>query len=71
MMMAAPAPPSAYVSPAEAAAWWGISRLTVYRLCRRGALPGVMKAGGQWRIPRATLDDPTAGKARQEGRADG
>lgn len=69
--MAAPASPSAHVSPAAAAAWWGISRLTVYRMCRNGTLPGVMKVGGQWRIPRTTLDDPTAGKARQESRADG
>lgn len=39
----------------EAAGYLRVSVATVYRLLRRGAMPGV-KVGKSWRIPQATLD---------------
>lgn len=39
----------------EAAAYLRVNLVTLYRLLKRGALPGV-KVGYQWRILRADLD---------------
>lgn len=32
---------------------------TVRRLCKRGELEGARKIGGEWYIPRTTIDPPT------------
>lgn len=40
-----------YVGPGEYAEMLGASTNTVRRLCAKGAVPGVIKVGGQWRIP--------------------
>ncbi len=45
----------AVMTPEEAAAYLRVNPQTVYRLLRRGTLPGV-KIGRQWRIRRADLD---------------
>jgi excisionase family DNA binding protein len=45
---------AAFLSPAQAAVALGVSRETVYRLLRSGALPSV-RVGGQLRIPKRTL----------------
>lgn len=54
-----------YATPAEAADRFGISRVTVYRMCQRGELDAV-RVGGQWRIPREALDRLAAGGAVDE-----
>ncbi len=33
---------------------------TIRRLCKRGELAGARKFGGEWYIPRATIDPPAA-----------
>lgn len=53
---------SAYATPAEVAERFSISRVTVYRMCDRGELAGAIRVGGQWRIPRETLDRIAAGE---------
>lgn len=40
-----------YVGPEEYAETVGVCPKTVRRLCANGAVPGVIKVGGQWRIP--------------------
>ena len=40
---------SKYMSPDEVADKFGVSRMTVYRMLKRGEIKGV-KFGGQWRI---------------------
>lgn len=40
-----------YISTAQAAARWGISRRRVALLCEQGRIDGVQKAGSTWIIP--------------------
>jgi excisionase family DNA binding protein len=42
-------------SAKEAAAYLGVSRDSVYDLCRAGKVPG-FKVGGQWRFSKSELD---------------
>ena len=48
-------PASAYVSPEEAATYFGVDVEHIRRLCREGKIPGARKLGNLWRIPRAFL----------------
>lgn len=45
-----------FLTPAEAAELLRIQRDTVYRLIEAGDLPA-RRIGGQWRIPKAELDE--------------
>ncbi len=36
----------------QAAARWGVSRITICRWCRQGRFPGALKFGRGWYIPR-------------------
>lgn len=49
-----------YIGTAEVATFFGISDMTVRRLCERGDIKGARKIGGQWRIPKTYLDQPQA-----------
>ncbi len=48
---------SAYVSPEEAATYFGLTPETIRRLCRAGKIPGARRVGGVWRIPRSFLQE--------------
>ena len=57
------------MTPKEAAKYLGLHLITVYRLIKKGELPG-FKVGGQWRFKKDLLDEWIAGKIRskeQEG----
>lgn len=43
------------MTPKEAAKYLGLHLITVYRLIKRGELPG-FKVGGQWRFKKDLLD---------------
>jgi excisionase family DNA binding protein len=58
------------MTPKEAAKYLGLHLITIYRLIKKGELPG-FKVGGQWRFKKDLLDDWIAGKINskeQEGR---
>lgn len=62
-----------YISPEEAGAILGKSRHTIYRLLRKGVLPGT-KIGGTWVIRRSEMlaaIDTAIERHRQEGLCDG
>jgi excisionase family DNA binding protein len=46
---------SAYVSPEQAATYFGVDVEHIRRLCREGKIPGARKLGNLWRIPRTFL----------------
>lgn len=50
----------AYLSSAEYGLLHGVTAQTVRTWCARGLLPGSVRAGYEWRIPRATR--PPAGR---------
>ena len=57
------------MTPKEAAKYLGLHLITIYRLIKKGELPG-FKVGGQWRFKKDLLDDWIAGKIsskEQEG----
>lgn len=57
------------MTPKEAAKYLGLHLITIYRLIKKGELPG-FKVGGQWRFKKDLLDDWIAGKINskeQEG----
>lgn len=41
-----------YISIAEAAEKWGITRWRVQALCAQGRIPGLTKFGKSWAIPK-------------------
>lgn len=41
-----------YISIAEAAKRWGITRRRVQALCSQGRIPGLIKFGKSWAIPK-------------------
>lgn len=41
-----------YISIAEAAKKWGITRRRVQALCSQGRIPGLIKFGKSWAIPK-------------------
>lgn len=41
-----------YISIAEAAQKWGITRRRVQALCAQGRIPGLTKFGKSWAIPK-------------------
>ena len=49
------------MTPKEAAKYLGLHLITIYRLIKKGELPG-FKVGGQWRFKKDLLDDWIAGK---------
>lgn len=44
------------MTPKEAAKYLGLHLITIYRLIKKGQLPG-FKVGGQWRFKKDLLDD--------------
>jgi excisionase family DNA binding protein len=48
-------PEKEFYTPDEAASYLGISVMTIYRLLKKGGLPGA-KVGSQWRIRKSDLD---------------
>jgi len=44
------------MTPKEAAKYLGLHLITVYRLIKKGELPG-FKVGGQWRFKKDVLDE--------------
>lgn len=47
--------PSEIMNPKQAAEYLGLHPITVYRLTKKGQLPG-FKLGGQWRFKKDLLD---------------
>jgi hypothetical protein len=56
-----------YKTVTETAAEWGISRRMVIRYCEHGRIPGAMKGGNLWLLPRDAEKPPDrrAGNRRQ------
>ena len=52
---------SQIMTPKEAAKYLGLHLITIYRLIKKGELPG-FKVGGQWRFKKDLLDVWIAGK---------
>lgn len=50
------------MTPREAAKYLGLHLVTVYRLIKKGELPG-FKIGGQWRFKKDLLDEWIARKS--------
>lgn len=44
-----------YIMPKEAAEKWGISERRVQKLCEENRIPGVIRFGRSWAIPRAAV----------------
>ena len=44
-----------YYSPEEVAEYYDVSPETIRRMCRDGQIPGAIRVGRQWRIPREYL----------------
>jgi excisionase family DNA binding protein len=56
-------------SAKETAAYLGVSRDSVYDLCRAGKVPG-FRVGGQWRFSKSELDAWVIRESRKTLRAD-
>ena len=54
-----------HLSVEEVARWLGVTTRTVYRLARKGQLPG-FKVGGQWRFSYAMLQTWIANRVMTE-----
>ena len=52
------------MTPREAAQYLGLHLVTIYRLIKKGELPG-FKIGGQWRFKKDLLDAWIARKSNQ------
>ncbi len=50
------------MTPKEAAKYLGLHIITIYRLVKKGGLPG-FKVGGQWRFKKDLLDEWIAAKS--------
>jgi excisionase family DNA binding protein len=46
-----------FITAKDVADELGVHRNTVYKLIKRGEIPGARKIGGEWRIPRWSLDE--------------
>ena len=57
------------MTPKEAAKYLGLHLITVYRLVKKGSLPG-FKIGGQWRFKKDFLDGWIADKIKRRSRGD-
>lgn len=53
-----------YMSCAEAAGKWGISERRVQKLCEGNRIPGVVKFGSVWLIPK-DAKKPADGRRKQ------
>lgn len=53
-----------YISIAESAAKWGITRRRVQVLCNESCIPGITKFGIAWAIPRDAEKPADARKAK-------
>ncbi|UCG34593.1 MAG: helix-turn-helix domain-containing protein [Candidatus Omnitrophota bacterium] len=51
------------MTPKEAAKYLGLHLITIYRLIKKGELPG-FKVGGQWRFKKDLLDTWIADKIK-------
>jgi len=47
---------SQIMTPKEAASYLGLHPITIYRLVKKGGVPG-FKVGGQWRFKKDLLDE--------------
>ncbi len=47
--------PETYLTITEVASLLRLAERTVYAMLREGRIPGTAKAGGKWRVHRATL----------------
>ncbi|MBU2043888.1 MAG: helix-turn-helix domain-containing protein [Candidatus Omnitrophica bacterium] len=56
---------SQIMTPKEAAKYLGLHPITVYRLIKKGQLPG-FKLGGQWRFKKDLLDSWIASKINKD-----
>jgi len=52
---------SDYIPISEACSILGVNRQQATRLCREGKLPGAMKLGARWLVPRASAEDYVPG----------
>ena len=55
------------MTPKEAAEYLGLHLITIYRLVKKGKLPG-FKIGGQWRFKKDLLDEWIAYKINKRSR---
>ncbi|KAF5050420.1 hypothetical protein DSECCO2_429610 [anaerobic digester metagenome] len=55
-----------YISIAEAAEKWGITRRRVQVLCNEGRIPGLEKLGKVWAIPKNAEKPADARKTKTE-----
>lgn len=53
-----------YISIAEAAEKWGITRRRVQVLCNQGRIPGLAKLGKAWAIPKDAEKPADARKSK-------
>ena len=56
-----------YISIAEAAEKWGITRRRVQVLCNEGRIPGLTKFGKAWAIPKNSDKPADMRKVRKNG----
>lgn len=49
-----------YISIAEAAEKWGVTRRWVQVLCTKGRIPGLERFGSAWAIPKDAVKPPDA-----------
>ena len=56
-------PRTQIMTPKEAAKYLGLHLITIYRLIKKGELPG-FKVGGQWRFKKDLLDTWIADKIK-------
>ncbi|MCF7908157.1 MAG: helix-turn-helix domain-containing protein [Candidatus Omnitrophica bacterium] len=61
---------SGIMNPKEAAKYLGLHPITVYRLTKKGQLPG-FKLGGQWRFKKDLLDSWIANKINKTSEQEG
>ncbi len=54
------------MTPKEAAKYLGLHLITIYRLIKKGKLPG-FKVGGQWRFKKDILDAWIVAKSNTRG----
>lgn len=53
-----------YMSAPEAARKWGISERRVQKLCEENRIPGIIKFGRMWMIPKDT-EKPADGRRKE------
>ena len=56
-----------YITAREAAAKWKVSQRRVQRLCEQSRIPGVLRFGTSWMIPREANKPTDPRKSHTEG----